>query len=168
VENVGVTITGVRLDRAVSSDTDILTESQLHTFDDDARRFPDERFAGPTGYRSPAWNRTMIANACYYKVELNGAVVGGLVVLRQDWSHFHIPRIWVDSAHQSRGLGSRALALAEARFPQATLWTVDVPSWAHRRRHFFKANGYQAAYEANGTVRYEKHRRGILRLRSLP
>jgi hypothetical protein len=74
----------------------------------------------------------------------------------------------VDSSHQNRGIGSRSLALVEARFPQATLWTVDTPAWAHRRRHFFKQNGYQVTHEAHGTVRYEKHRKGLLRLRSLP
>lgn len=106
----------------------------------------------------------MIANTYFYKITLNGEVVGGLIVARLGWHHFHLVRIWVDPAHQCRGVGTRALALLEAARRHVTLWTVDAPAWARRRRRFYEANGYRAAYERDGSVHYEKRCRGVLRL----
>jgi len=167
-ESVGPTITGVRLVRATSGDSDLLTQSQVRTFDDDARRFDSE----PSTAAPPAWtnptNRRLIANSYYYRIEHDQVLVGGLIVLRLDWSEFHIARIWVETAYQRQGIGSRAMALLDGRFPQATLWTVEAPAWAYQRRHFYKGCGFDVAREARGTIYYERHRKGILRLRSLP
>jgi GNAT superfamily N-acetyltransferase len=167
-EVVRVTIPGVRLERATSGDTDALTISQLRSFDDDALRLDGEPSGGASGQALRAWNRRMVASTYYYKITLDDRLVGGAIVARPEWSLLHLARIWVEPSHQHRGIGSWALALLEARFRQATLWTADAPAWAYRRRQFLKRNGYEVTHESNGIVRYQKPRKGILRLNSLP
>jgi GNAT superfamily N-acetyltransferase len=151
---------GVGLTRATSGDTELLTESATRTFTGKGRR---EGGHWPRAHHSPAWHRHMIANGYFYKITLDSEVVGGLIMVRLACDHFHLVRVWVDPAHQGRGVGARALALLEASRRQVTLWTVGVPAWARRCRRFFEANGYRAAGEAEGTVRYERHRPGVLR-----
>lgn len=153
---------GVGLYRATTRDTDAFTTSQILTF----RHDPPP--AGPSRYDCPEWNRKMVIEALCYEITLAGRVVGGLIVTRPGWDHFHIVRIWVEPDHQGRGVGSRALALLEASHQQARLWTVDAPAWAHRRRRFYHRNGFQVIRESDGTVHLGKTRPGILRLRSLP
>jgi GNAT superfamily N-acetyltransferase len=149
---------GVGLHRASSGDAEAVTGSQVITFGR----------GGPSGCNSRAWNRAMIAEALSYQITLDGEVVGGVIVLRPSWDHFHIVRIWVEPGHQGRGVGSRAVALLEASHRQASLWTVSAPAWAYRRRQFYKRNGFQLTREDEGTVHFEKRRRAILRLASLP
>lgn len=158
---------GVRLSRATSDDTGVLTENQARTFAEDAQRRLDRPFGGPSGYDSPAWNGAMVATAYFYKITFDDVLVGGLIVSRPDWSHFHLARVWIDPAHQGRGIGTRALLVVEARFPQATLWTVEVPAWAYRRQHFYQNAGYQVINERHGTVYFKKRRRGVFRFSSL-
>jgi ribosomal protein S18 acetylase RimI-like enzyme len=150
---------GVGLIRATTRDVDALTESQALCFRDDG---------GPSGYDSRRWNRRMVADALYYQITLDGREVGGLIVLRPAWDHFHIVRVWVEPGFQGRGVGSRALALLEASHRQASLWTVEAPAHAHRHRQFYKRNGYRVTRETDRTVQFEKRRPPILRLRSLP
>lgn len=153
---------GVGLYRATSRDAGTLTSSQVQTFQHDQ----------PPGwgavYSSVSWNRKMIGDALYYEITLDGQVVGGLIVVRGSWEHFHIVRIWVEPGFQRRGIGSRALALLETSHRQASLWTAEVPAWADRRELFFKRNGYDVTCVAHDTVHLAKQRPGVLRLRSLP
>jgi ribosomal protein S18 acetylase RimI-like enzyme len=148
---------GVGLNRATTDHAEALTASQVLTFR-----------AGGSGSGSRGWNRQMIVDALCYEITFYGVVVGGLIVVRPAWDHFHIVRIWVEPAYQGRGIGSRALALLEASHRQATLWTVEAAAEADRCRGFFERNGYHRACEADGAVRFQKRRPPILRLRSLP
>lgn len=152
---------GVGLHRATSADIGHFTESQSRTF------APTEQNGQPSGYDSLEWNCRMISSSLSYEITLDGMVVGGLIVTRLGCDHFHIVRIWVEPGYQSAGIGSRALALLEASHRQASLWTVEAPSRACRRRHFYKRNGYAISREGNGIVHFEKRRTPILRPRSL-
>jgi hypothetical protein len=149
---------GVGLIRATARDVDALTESQALSFRDGG---------GPSGYESRRWNRRMVADALYYQITLDGREVGGLIVLRLAWDHFHILRIWVEPGFQRHGVRSRALALLEASHRQASLWTVEAPARAHGDRHLYECSGYRVTRETGGTVHFEKRRPPILRLRSL-
>lgn len=153
----------VRLSRATSLDAAVLAETETRSFQSGAR----DRDAGrPAGHGSPSWHKRMAEAAYYYKIMVGDLVVGGLIALRLDWNHFHIARIWVDPAHQRRGVGSRALALLEGRFPQATRWTADAPAWAHRRHRFLHRCGYRVTRRSADAVHFEKRRRGRFRFSS--
>lgn len=154
----------VRLGRATSLDAAVLAENEARTFHTGARNRDAWR---PAGYGSPSWHRRMAGEAYYYKIMLGELVVGGLIALRLDWDHFHVAQIWVDPAHQRRGIGSRALALLEGRFPQATRWTAQIPVWAVGRQRFFQRCGYRVVGRTADAVHVEKRRRGLLRFRSL-
>ncbi|HEY8472581.1 MAG TPA: GNAT family N-acetyltransferase [Natronosporangium sp.] len=152
---------GVGLYRATSRDTDALTTSQLRTF------HHHQPWSGAAGH-GREWNRKLVAEGLYYRITLAGHEVGGLIVTRPGWDHFHIVRIWVEPEQQGRGVGSRALALLEASHRQGGLWTAEVPARARRRHRFFQRNGYEVVGESPTTVQLAKWRPGLLRLRSLP
>ena len=77
----------ITIERATHADVPVLTEVQTRTFDDDSQRFLGKPSGGPPGYDSEQWQIDMMQQAtAYYKIMVEGRIVGGMIVFaaRQD------------------------------------------------------------------------------------
>jgi ribosomal protein S18 acetylase RimI-like enzyme len=133
----------IRIERATGADAARLTEIQRRVFDDDNKlKPPGGSMEGPPGYDSVAWNAQWIAKTPYYKILLDGQLVGGLIVFDMGQGHYELGRIWVDPAFQNQGIGQQAVQLMFGAFPDAARWTLGTPSWAIRNQHFYEKMGF--------------------------
>jgi RimJ/RimL family protein N-acetyltransferase len=97
---------------------------------------------GPPGFDSVAWNAEWIERTPYYKVLLDGRIVGGIIVFAMGEGHYELGRIYVDPDVQNRGVGQEAMRLMFEAFPEARKWTVGTPSWAVRNQHVYEKMGF--------------------------
>jgi RimJ/RimL family protein N-acetyltransferase len=128
---------------AKKEDVERLTETQVRAFVDDNKfKPPGSSLEGPPGYDSVDWNSHWVENTPYYKIEYDGQVVGGLILFDQGGSQFEVGRIWVDPAHQNKGIGQAALRAMFSLHPDVEKWTLGTPSWAHRSQHVYEKVGF--------------------------
>jgi GNAT superfamily N-acetyltransferase len=154
----------IEIERATVADAARLTEIQTRSFQDDNKRKPPGcSLEGPPGYDSIDWNAGWIARTPYFKILLDGQIVGGIIVFEMGQGHYELGRIYVDPDFQGRGIGQQAVEQMFDAFLDAVKWTVGTPSWAIRNQHFYEKVGFVKVRETEvdpilgwSGVEYEK------------
>jgi GNAT superfamily N-acetyltransferase len=129
-------------ERATAADAEALVAAQIAAFHHDAVLYPGVEIGGPPGYDSVEDMRRRMAEGQCYKMLDTGQIAGGMVVFDMGAGHVHLGVIFIDPAHQNRGLGTQALQFLERTYTDATRWTLDTPTWAIRNQHFYEKLGY--------------------------
>ena len=146
--------------KASTADAEVLTTISKQCFDDDSRRWLGQSGGGPPGYDSVEWQQNAMNWGDYFKIVVDGEIVGGIIVTRQGPGHYEIGRIYLDSAYQNQGIGTQAMRFIEEQYPLATKLTLDTPAWAKRNHHFYEKLGYrrigEVAVEEFNLILYEK------------
>jgi GNAT superfamily N-acetyltransferase len=138
----------MKIDFALATpvDAEDLVTVQIAAFHDDARLYPGVEIGGPPGYDSVEETLATIARGEFYKVSLDGKIIGGITVIDQGAGHFHVGVLAVDPAHHNKGIGSQTMEFIERTFP-ATVWTLDTPTFATRNQHFYERLGFVSVGE---------------------
>ncbi len=131
----------VSIERATPADVEKLVEVQIAAFHDDARLYPGVTLGGPPGYDSVEHTLDMIHSYDYYKMQVDGQIVGGVMVTDEGEGHMHLAVIFIDPSYHSRGIGTQTIEFVERTYP-AKKWTLDTPDYATRNHHFYEKFGY--------------------------
>jgi ribosomal protein S18 acetylase RimI-like enzyme len=157
----------IEIKRATLQDAAQLTEIQTRTFQDDNKRKPlGCSLEGPPGHDSVDWNAGWIIKTPYFKILLDGQLVGGIIVFDMGRGHYELGRIYVDPDFQDRGIGQQAVEQMFDAFLDAVRWTVGTPSWAIRNQHFYEKVGFVKVGETDvdpalGWSGFEYERGGV-------
>ena len=123
----------IEIRKATTDDVKQLTEIQARTFlDDNKLKPPGCSLEGPPGYNSADWNARWMGRTPYFKILLDGQIVGGIIVFDLGQGHYELGRIYVDPDLQNQGIGQQAVRQMFAAFPEAVQWTLGTPSWGSR------------------------------------
>ena len=115
---------------------------------------------GPQGYDSAAfYTRSLRFLGCYV-VLLGEELVGGVMV-NVGGVHGVVERVFIDPNYHRKGVGSEAMKLIVARYPDVALWTLGAPEWNTRTAGFleklgFKHIGWEHSDPKNIAKWYEK------------
>ncbi|MBN1285503.1 MAG: GNAT family N-acetyltransferase [Anaerolineae bacterium] len=147
----------VRLERAKPQDAKALALISKHAFEDDIN-YGAPGIGGPPGYKSDKWQSKVMRVGVYYKiVDDDSRIIGGVIVFDKGGGHYELGRIFIEPAHQNRGIGTQVMALVEQRFPDARRWTLGTPKWNLRTQHFYQKVGYALIGEDEfGGILFEK------------
>ena len=136
----------VRFARAVSKDADRLALASKSAFENDIHYGAPNRGSkgmGPPGYDSPEWQRRMMRAGRYYRILVDGQIVGGLIVFPRAIREYELGRIFIHADFQNQGIGTQAMDFMFGEFPLAKTWTVGTPAWNPRTRHFYEKVGFE-------------------------
>jgi len=112
---------------------------------------------GPPGYDSAEWQKKTMRMGQYYKILLDGHIVGGFIVFPQEPRHYELGRIFVDPDVQNQGIGAQAFEFLWQEFPLAKRWTLGTPAWNCRTRHFYEKVGFvEVGMDGPDGIRFEK------------
>jgi GNAT superfamily N-acetyltransferase len=134
--------TELRMVKARATDAAALAHASERAFDDDIH-YGAPGPGGPEGYRSPEWQARMMRVGEYYKILLNGRIIGGVIVFRRAPREYYLGRIFIDPDYQNRGLGAQVMDLLWKAYPLTKRWTLGTPAWSQRTRHFYAREGFQ-------------------------
>ncbi len=77
-------------------------------------------------------------NAHGFKAVVDHEIVGGAIVQIDDQTHHnHLDFLYVDTAHQNRGIGYKIWTALEQKYPQTVLWETCTPYFDKRNIHFY-------------------------------
>lgn len=120
-----------------------LTETQQRTFLDDNRNKPNGcSLELSPGADSIAWNLNWIQHAVYYKILLEGRIVGGIIVFPITGEHYELGRIWVDPDYQNQGIGQESMRSLFSFHSHVKKWTLGTTEWAVRNQRLYEALGF--------------------------
>ncbi|UCD45499.1 MAG: GNAT family N-acetyltransferase [Candidatus Bathyarchaeota archaeon] len=132
----------VSLESAGEEDAEALAEICKRAFETDVDVGAPGEPGGPPGYDMAEAQLRLMNYLDYYKILLNDWIVGGVLVSSSGEQHRVLERIFVDPDLFRKGIGSRAMELAHALYPEAKLWTLGTPEWNVRTKAFYKKLGY--------------------------
>ena len=132
----------IKFIKAKFEDAEKLTEVQIKTFDDDARRFFGQPNGGPPSYNSVKWQLMIMRKGIYYKILDENTIIGGIIVFKVKPGHYNLGRIYIDPEYQDKGIGTQAMNFVESTFSDAQKWTLETPKLAYRNHHFYEKLGY--------------------------
>lgn len=144
----------VKLERARREDAAALSAIAVRAFHTDVDYGPHPE-SGPPGYDSPERQAGFMKHCDYYKILLDGRIVGALLVARRGAGHCECVGVWVEPHHHRQGIGRRAFELAFAAYPEATRWTVETPQWNRRTAAFYSDLGFTRVGEHGDDAVYE-------------
>jgi GNAT superfamily N-acetyltransferase len=144
--------------RTINSEDIIkLVDISKRAFENDIN-YGAPKVGGPPGYDSQEWQSDIATEATAYYVILEcDNIVGGLIVFGTGGDYW-LGRMFVDPECQNRGIGSTAIKLMEAEFPDAYRWRLETPIWNFRNHLFYEKVGYKRVGVAHsGDYLYEKN-----------
>lgn len=147
---------GLRIEEAAPEDARTLARISKRAFEHDVY-YGAPGPGGPPGYDTDTWQLKMMTAAEYYKILLDGQIVGGLVVRLRGYRYYEVTRIFIEPAFQNQGIGTGAFEFLWSRYPRVERWTLGTPGWNHRTRHFYRKVGFKEIGELSwGGVLFEK------------
>ncbi len=112
---------------------------------------------GPPGYKSAEWQRKMMRWGKYYRISVDGQIVGGFIVFPKEPRCYELGRIFVDPDFQNQGIGTQAFEFLWKTYPLAKKWTLGTPAWNVRTRHFYKKVGFvETGEDGHGGILLER------------
>jgi ribosomal protein S18 acetylase RimI-like enzyme len=113
---------------------------------------------GPPGYDSAEWQRQLMGRAsAYWKVMLDGRLVGGAIVFAYPRGRYHLARIFLDPDCHRRGLGLGAMEALLAAYPEARVWRLETPPWNLRTRAFYERLGFRVVRETANDIFFQRN-----------
>lgn len=144
---------------ATLSDLPSLTEVMTRAFDDDARRYLGLDRGGPPGYDNGDFFRRWLftdAPTEGYVIELDGLVVGGMIVWVLPEREFRLGTLFVDVDVQDRGIGTGAWEFLRDSYPEARRWVLDTPVWSVRNHRFYEKCGFSRTRQEGDGVEFRR------------
>ena len=143
------------------NETDIpdLTIVMTRAFDNDVQKHLGWKSGGPEGYDTGEFFRKWLfgyEESEGYKILLEDKVIGGFIVWIYEHGKNILGTIFVDPAHQDRGIGTQAWQFIEAAYPDAKQWTLGTPIWAVKNHHFYEKCGFQHVETTEDSFVYRK------------
>ena len=112
---------------------------------------------GPPGYKSADWQKRMMRAGQYYRITLDGQIVGGFIIFPKEPRCYELGRIFVDPDVQNQGIGTQAFEYIWRTYPLAKKWTLGTPEWNVRTRHFYAKVGFvEVGSDGHGGILFER------------
>lgn len=149
----------MQIREATVSDYKVFTEVSRASFKQEADRLRlpyRDLNVEPPGYDDASMNRYLIERLTCYVLELDGQLVGGVVVTLTGQDYGRIDRIFIHPNRQGQGLGKRALYMIEGIHSTVRIWELETSTAQPGNVAFYRAAGYQSVFESDREVCFVK------------
>lgn len=170
----------ITIEKASVTDAEQLTAILKRTFDEEANKWltSQENIIDfnivPPGYSSVEVTKYMIRELFSFKILYDQEIVGGIVITISGEYYGRIDRIYIDPNYQGKGIGSRAITLAEEQFPYVRIWDLETSSKQINNHYFYEKMGYRTTYKTDEEYGYQKtiktlaHNENLIKNQNIP
>ncbi len=134
----------IHFEIANTFDAKNLTEISIDAFNTDFIVAGRKTKGGPPGYDSTEFHEQMIDESSkFYKILLDGAIIGGFWFNKESLEKAYLYRIFVDSKFHHTGIGLQVFEFLFQNFPCIEQWSLKVPIWNTRTPKFYIKLGFE-------------------------
>ncbi|OIK08472.1 GNAT family N-acetyltransferase [Bacillus sp. MUM 13] len=131
----------LQLRRTNIEEAGVLLNIQKEAFRDDLLRYGNFSSSPATETWRMLAHRIRFSN--HYTIFADGWIAGGVDIMKITEHHYRLFRIFLGTAFQNKGLGEKVMMLAEGKFPDAVMWSLNTPQDNFRNRYFYEKLGYR-------------------------
>ena len=147
----------IKFEKALIIDANLLVEIQKRAFSVDV----DICGEGPPGYDSVDYQVEIMNSHFYSKILEGDLIIGGFYVRSLGNGLYEIVRLFIDTAYQGKGIGSKALQFIETMFNDLTVLELEVSDFRKDNHIFYENRGYvkigEVKYSDDGcSYKYQK------------
>ncbi len=78
----------------------------------------------------------------FYKILADGTFAGAMMIEKEGELHLKLHTLYVKPDMQNKGIGGRAIDIAEKLHADAVEWTLNTPADQENNRHLYEKKGY--------------------------
>jgi ribosomal protein S18 acetylase RimI-like enzyme len=146
----------IRFQLAHFADALALARAAKRAFDSDVD-YGASGPGGPPGYDDPVTHMQWMNGCDYYKIEMDGQIVGAVMAHPCGDGRYEMCGLFIDPDFHRQGIGRAAMQFIESAYPAAKRWTLGTPAWNTRTPRFYESLGYASTgHDEHGGIRYEK------------
>lgn len=129
--------------RASEKDLDKLYKVIRNAFDEDKKKYG----SGPEYYEDKNKLKYYLSNWICYKAVIDNEIIGGMIIFNLGGGRYRLGAIFIDTEHQNKGIGTKAIEFLEETHKDAEVWELDTPYKNYRDHHFYEKLGYKKVAE---------------------
>jgi GNAT superfamily N-acetyltransferase len=124
-----------------NEDVSALTPLMKRAFDEDTRIHLSEPTGGPEGYDDGSFLKKWFLhpNASAYTIYDDETLIGGINLWIKPDHHNFLGCLFLDTAYENKGYGTRIWKQIEAMYPETVVWRTETPVFS-KRNHVFYIN----------------------------
>lgn len=137
----------IQLIKATVLDAEVMGKMQVESFKPHLQRYKDVATSPVNESLEKMVYRINYEKGSYFKIIADNRHAGCVWVYEKAPKLYNIGIIYISPEFQCKGIGQKALAIAERLFPQAESWELDCPSDLSLNRHCYEKVGYRLTEE---------------------
>ena len=142
---------------ASTKDAERLTAVSVKSFHTDYLVGGRESIGGPAGYDSAEFHRETIEDASkFYKILMDGRIIGGLWFFNRNVKHAYLSRIFVDPEFHHKGVGLLSFTFLFRNYPEVKQWSLQTPIWNTRTPKFYTKLGFEIVKKTDKFIFFTK------------
>jgi ribosomal protein S18 acetylase RimI-like enzyme len=130
----------IAIEHASVEDAEDILDLQKLAYVSEAEIVDD--FAIPPLHQTIDQVKSEFEHQVFLKIDLQCEIIGSVRCYEQDGTCY-VGKLIVHPDHQNRGLGTRLLLAAEARFPAAKRYELFTGERSAKNLHIYRKNGYR-------------------------
>lgn len=133
----------IQLIKATTSDAEAMQKMQIESFTPHFQRYNDVATSPVNESLEKMLYRINYEKDSYFKIMVENIHAGCMWVYEKEPKLYRIGIMYISPEFQCKGVGHRALAIAESLFPEAEAWELDCPDDMTINRNCYKKAGYR-------------------------
>ena len=157
----------IQLIKATTSDSEAMQKMQIESFTPHFLRYKDDATSPVNESLEKMLYRINYEKGCYFKIMAENIHAGCLWVYENEEKVYRIGIMYISPEFQCKGVGKKALAIAESLFPEAEAWELDCPADMLINRNCYEKVGYKFTGETkiiNDKLTLVFYRKNIVQL----
>lgn len=138
----------IRLIKATTNDAEAMQKMQIESFTPHFLRYKDDATSPVNESLEKMLYRINYEKGYYFKIMVDNIHAGCLWVYEKEPKLYRIGIMYISPEYQCKGVGQKALAIAESLFPEAEAWELDCPTDMSINRNCYEKVGYRLTGEA--------------------
>jgi len=104
-----------------------------------------------------------IKNHYYYKIILDGIIIGGIHAYKKGDYHYYINRIFILPDFENLGIGKKAMEFIENELYDAKTLSLDTPHKSYKNHYFYEKLAYIRTGKINENLKLLYYEKTIVR-----
>jgi len=157
----------IQLIKATTSDAEAMQKMQIESFTPHFQRYKDVATTPVNEPLEKMLNRINYEKGSYFKIIADNIHAGCVWVYENAPNLYRIGIMYISPEFQCKGVGQKALTIAESLFPKAESWELDCPADLSLNRHCYEKVGYRLTKETktiNDELTLVYYRKDIIQL----
>ncbi len=128
----------IRIEKAKDEDAKTIIECKIDAYREEVKLYG----FGPRDYDSIEELMRIMREEIYFKILEDDIIIGGIQVRDNGEGQYWIGSIYINSASQNKGIGTKVMSLLFNEFKDWKSWYLETSYLSYRNQHFYEKMGF--------------------------